>query len=94
MDNLVRNPFCLQIRVYMCVHVCVLRRFGGAEKKPNGVAASARTLELKSLPARPSPAVATTKRDASKTRPLQLAQKKEAVDVPREQRDQDEHDAV
>ena len=35
-----------------------------------------------------------TKRKASKTRALELAQKKEAVDVPREQRDQDEHDAV
>ena len=35
-----------------------------------------------------------TKRKASKTRALELAQEKQAVDVPREQRDQDEDDAV
>ena len=35
-----------------------------------------------------------TKQKASKRAPLELAQEKEAVDVPREQRDQDEDDAV
>ena len=64
------------------------------KKFNDGVAASARTLELNSLPARPPPAVTKTKQNASKTRALQLAQEKEAVDVPREQRDQDEDDAV
>ena len=64
------------------------------KKFNDGVAASARTLELKSLPARPPPAATKTKQKASQRARLEHAQEKEAVDVPREQRDQHEDDAV